>query len=69
MAVFLSVVASIFGHGRAAVAMSMSASGWIPGSLIGTPVAVYLLLAALAKGAEAIGGDINAYRRAIFYAV
>ena len=30
--------------------------------------AAYLPLAALAKGAEAVGSDINTYRRVIFYA-
>lgn len=65
--VFPTVVASIFGPGRAAVAMSMSITGWTFGYLLGAPVAGYILQAS--GGSEkAGGGNIDVYRPAIFYA-
>jgi MFS transporter, MCT family, solute carrier family 16 (monocarboxylic acid transporters), member 3 len=59
-----TVVASIFGPGRAAVAMSTNITGWGPGYLLGTPVAGYLLQAAGAEKAR----SIDLYRPAVFYA-
>jgi MCP family monocarboxylic acid transporter-like MFS transporter 3 len=41
-----TVVAGIFGPGRATVAMSMSVTGWTGGYLLGAPIAGYLLQAA-----------------------
>jgi MCP family monocarboxylic acid transporter-like MFS transporter 3 len=41
-----TVVAGIFGPGRATVAMSMSVTGWTGGYLSGAPIAGYLLQAA-----------------------
>jgi MCP family monocarboxylic acid transporter-like MFS transporter 3 len=65
--VFPTVVASIFGPGRAAVAMSMSITGWTFGYLLGAPVAGYILQAS--GGQEKAGqGNIAVYRPAIFYA-
>ena len=65
--VFPTVVASIFGPGRAAVAMSMSITGWTVGYLLGAPVAGYILQAS--GGQEKAGdGNIDVYRPAIFYA-
>jgi MFS family permease len=65
--VFPTVVASIFGPGRAAVAMSMSITGWTCGYLLGAPVAGYILQAS--GGQERAGqGNIDVYRPAIFYA-
>ncbi|KAF3007571.1 hypothetical protein E8E13_007246 [Curvularia kusanoi] len=66
--VFPTVIASIFGPGRAAVAMSMSITGWTFGYLLGAPVAGYILQAS--GGQERAGqvGDIAVYRPAIFYA-
>ncbi|KAF9693795.1 hypothetical protein EKO04_008277 [Ascochyta lentis] len=65
--VFPTVVASIFGPGRAAVAMSMSITGWTFGYLLGAPVAGYILQAS--GGQEKAGrGNIEVYRPAIFYA-
>ena len=59
-----TVVASMVGPGRAAVAMSLNVTGWTGGYLLGTPIAGYLL--------QAFGGDqkrsIDPYRPAIFYA-
>ena len=59
-----TVVASMVGPGRAAVAMSLNVTGWVCGYLLGTPIAGYLL--------EASGADkkraIDPYRPAIFYA-
>jgi MFS family permease len=60
-----TVVASIFGPGRAAVAMSMSTTGWTIGYLMGAPIAGYLLQAA---GGEKDQRDVGAFRPAIFYA-
>ncbi|KAH6639332.1 major facilitator superfamily domain-containing protein [Boeremia exigua] len=65
--VFPTVVASIFGPGRAAVAMSMSTTGWTFGFLLGAPVAGYILQAS--GGQESAGlGNIDVYQPAIFYA-
>jgi MCP family monocarboxylic acid transporter-like MFS transporter 3 len=65
--VFPTVVAGIFGPGRAAVAMSMSISGWTFGYLLGSPIAGYILQAAGGqKPANEL--DIDVYRPAIFYA-
>lgn len=65
--VFPTVVASIFGPGRAAVAMSMSITGWTFGYLLGAPVAGYILQAS--GGQEKAGqGNVAVYRPAIFYA-
>lgn len=65
--VFPTVVASIFGPGRAAVAMSMSITGWAFGYLLGAPIAGYILQAS--GGQEKAGeGNIDIYRPAIFYA-
>ncbi|KAF2012090.1 MFS transporter, MCP family, solute carrier family 16, member 10 [Aaosphaeria arxii CBS 175.79] len=62
-----TVAASIFGPGRAAVAMSMSVTGWTVGYLLGAPIAGYLLQAAGGKG-KAESMNIEAFRPAIFYA-
>lgn len=66
--VFPTVVASIFGPGRAAVAMSMSITGWTFGYLLGTPIAGYLLQAATDGQKAAKELDVEDYRPAIFYA-
>ena len=63
-----TVVAGIFGPGRAAVAMSMSVTGWSGGYLMGAPIAGYLLQAAGGKQNTAAGQSIDVYRPAIFYA-
>jgi MFS family permease len=63
-----TVVASIFGPGRATVAMSMSATGWSAGYLMGAPIAGYLLQAAGGKQEGGSGQSIDVYRPAIFYA-
>ncbi|KAH6632983.1 major facilitator superfamily domain-containing protein [Boeremia exigua] len=64
-----TVVAGIFGPGRATVAMSMSVTGWTAGYLMGAPIAGYLLQAAGgSKQAAGIGQSIEVYRPAIFYA-
>ncbi|KAF2471791.1 MFS transporter, MCP family, solute carrier family 16, member 10 [Lindgomyces ingoldianus] len=62
-----TVVASMFGPGRAAVAMGMAVTGWTGGYLMGAPIAGYLLQAG---GGREDGGrqKINVYRPAIFYA-
>ncbi|KAF2032770.1 MFS general substrate transporter [Setomelanomma holmii] len=60
-----TVVASIFGPGRAAGAMSMSTTGWTIGYLIGAPIAGYLLQA---TGGQNGQQGIDAFRPAIFYA-
>jgi len=63
-----TVVAGMFGPGRAAVAMTMAVTGWTVGYLMGTPIAGYLLQAA-GGGHEGSGvTSIEAYRPAIFYA-
>ena len=63
-----TVVAGIFGPGRAAVAMSMSVTGWSVGYLMGAPIAGYLLEAAGGRRDVASGQNIDVYRPAIFYA-
>ena len=63
-----TVVANIFGPGRAAVAMSMSVTGWSGGYLMGAPIAGYLLQAAGGKQDKTVRQDISVYRPAIFYA-
>ena len=64
-----TVVAGIFGPGRATVAMSMSVTGWSAGYLMGAPIAGYLLQAAGGSKQEAgIGQSVEVYRPAIFYA-
>jgi MFS family permease len=63
-----TVVAGIFGPGRAAVAMSMSVTGWTGGYFMGAPIAGYLLQAAGGKRGNAAGQSINVFRPAIFYA-
>ena len=66
-----TVVAGMFGPGRAAVAMSMAVAGWSAGYLLGAPIAGYLLLA----GGGSMDGPVvpaiqgvKVYRPAIFYA-
>lgn len=61
-----TVVASMVDPSRAAVAMSMSITGWTGGYLMGPPIAGYLLEAS-EKAAPANAGAA-AYRSAIFYA-
>ncbi|CAO2655786.1 Nn.00g045890.m01.CDS01 [Neocucurbitaria sp. VM-36] len=63
-----TVVAGIFGPGRAAVAMSMSVTGWTGGYLMGAPIAGYLLQAAGGRQGDGTGQSIHVYRPAIFYA-
>lgn len=63
-----TVVASMFGPGRAAIAMGMTITGLTPGYLMGAPIAGYLLQAA---GGNQSGGEkqgVEVYRPAIFYA-
>jgi MCP family monocarboxylic acid transporter-like MFS transporter 3 len=63
-----TVVAGIFGPGRAAVAMSMSVTGWTGGYFMGAPIAGYLLQAAGGSKGNSAGQSVNVYRPAIFYA-
>lgn len=63
-----TVVAGIFGPGRAAVAMSMSVTGWTAGYLMGTPIAGYLLQAASGRRSNGASQSISVYQPAIFYA-
>ncbi|KAF1976300.1 MFS general substrate transporter [Bimuria novae-zelandiae CBS 107.79] len=63
-----TVVASMFGPGRAAVAMSMAVAGWSGGYLMGSPIAGYLLQAAGGKQQGGEGLGVEVYRPAIFYA-
>lgn len=63
-----TVVAGIFGPGRATVAMSMSVTGWTAGYLMGAPIAGYLLQAADGGRDAGIGQNVEVYRPAIFYA-
>ncbi|UPX15485.1 uncharacterized protein EKO05_0005931 [Ascochyta rabiei] len=63
-----TVVAGIFGPGRATVAMSMSVTGWTAGYLMGAPIAGYLLQAAGGRQGAGIGHSVEVYRPAIFYA-
>ncbi|KAK5130601.1 hypothetical protein LTR08_001920 [Meristemomyces frigidus] len=59
-----TVVATMFGPGRAPVAMGQAITGWTAGYLMGAPIAGYLLTA---TGADKVG-SIDPYRPAIFYA-
>lgn len=63
-----TVVAGIFGPGRATVAMSMSVTGWTGGYLMGAPIAGYLLQAAGGRQGNGTGQSVGVYRPAIFYA-
>ncbi|KAF9700010.1 hypothetical protein EKO04_001532 [Ascochyta lentis] len=63
-----TVVAGIFGPGRATVAMSISVTGWTAGYLMGAPIVGYLLQAAGGRQGAGIGRSIEEYRPAIFYA-
>jgi MCP family monocarboxylic acid transporter-like MFS transporter 3 len=63
-----TVVAGIFGPGRATVAMSMSVTGWTAGYLMGAPIAGYLLQAAGGRQRDGMNQSIDVYRPAIFYA-
>lgn len=65
--VFPTVVARIFAPAQAAVAMSMSVTGWTLGYLLGAPIAGYLLQAAGGQRAAEERG-VKVYRPAIFYA-
>jgi MCP family monocarboxylic acid transporter-like MFS transporter 3 len=61
-----TTVASMVDRSRAAVAMSMSITGWTGGYLLGAPIAGYLLEAG---GIGEVGKNRpTAYRSAIFYA-
>lgn len=61
-----TVVASMVDPSRAAVAMSMSITGWTGGYLMGPPIAGYLLEASEKAGPARTGAA--AYQSAIFYA-
>jgi MCP family monocarboxylic acid transporter-like MFS transporter 3 len=63
-----TVVAGIFGPGRATIAMSMSVTGWSGGYLLGAPIAGYLLRAAGGKQNAGAAQSVDVYRPAIFYA-
>lgn len=63
-----TVVAGIFGPGRAAVAMSMSVTGWTGGYFMGAPIAGYLLQAAGGRRGDGAGQSITVYQPTIFYA-
>jgi MCP family monocarboxylic acid transporter-like MFS transporter 3 len=63
-----TVVASIFGPGRATVAMSMSVTGWTAGYFMGAPIAGYLLQAGGGQRGRGATQSVNVYRPAIFYA-
>ncbi|USP82206.1 MFS general substrate transporter [Curvularia clavata] len=64
-----TVAAGIFGPERAAVAMSMSITGWTPGYLLGAPIAGYLLQAVGGRKQNVgIDQSIGVYQPAIFYA-
>ena len=63
-----TVVAGMFGPGRAAMAMSMAVAGWSGGYLMGSPIAGYLLQAAGGKQQGGQGSGAEVYRPAIFYA-
>ncbi|KAF2802213.1 MFS general substrate transporter [Mytilinidion resinicola] len=62
-----TVVGTMFGPGRAAVAMSMAITGWTGGYVMGAPIAGYLLQAAGGKVDGGVQG-VEVYRPAIFYA-
>ena len=63
-----TVVASMFGPGRAAVAMTMAVTGWTGGYLMGAPIAGYLLQAAGGDQKGEVTNGVEVYRPAIFYA-
>lgn len=63
-----TVVAGMFGPGRAAVAMSMSVAGWSFGYLMGAPIAGYLLETADGWQDGTGKQGVEVYRPAIFYA-
>ncbi|KAF2247042.1 MFS general substrate transporter [Trematosphaeria pertusa] len=63
-----TVVAGLFGPGRAAVAMSMAVTGFTGGYLMGAPIAGYLLQAAGGRQENGEGQSVDVYRPAIFYA-
>lgn len=63
-----TVVAGLFGPGRAAVAMSMTVAGWTGGYLMGAPIAGYLLQAGGGRQEDGRGLGVQVYRPAIFYA-
>ncbi|KAF3015109.1 hypothetical protein E8E12_000094, partial [Didymella heteroderae] len=63
-----TVVAGIFGTGRAAVAMSMAATGWTAGYLMGAPIAGYILQSAGGNQGTRAEQGFSGYRPAIFYA-
>jgi MCP family monocarboxylic acid transporter-like MFS transporter 3 len=63
-----TVVASMFGPGRASVAMSMAVAGWSGGYLLGSPIAGYILQAAGGSQQGGQGLGVGVYRPAIFYA-
>jgi MCP family monocarboxylic acid transporter-like MFS transporter 3 len=63
-----TVVASIFGPGRATVAMSMSVTGWTAGYFMGAPIAGYLLQAGGGQQGKGAIQSVNVFRPAIFYA-
>ncbi|KAH7093028.1 major facilitator superfamily domain-containing protein [Paraphoma chrysanthemicola] len=63
-----TVVAGIFGPGRATIAMSMSVTGWSAGYFMGAPIAGYLLKAAGGIQGHGSTQSIDVYRPAIFYA-
>ncbi|PSN61075.1 MFS general substrate transporter [Corynespora cassiicola Philippines] len=63
-----TVAASMFGPGRAAVAMGMAATGWFGGYLMGAPIAGYLLQAAGGTRSGTSKQNVDVYRPAIFYA-
>jgi MFS family permease len=57
-----TVVGSMFGNARVAVAMGMVVTGWAGGYLMGAPLAGYIL--------DAFGGEhagFEAYRPAMYY--
>ena len=61
---FPTVITTMFGPTRGAVAMAMTVTGWSGGYLLGAPIAGYLLQASGGQKA----GNISPYRPAIFYA-
>jgi MCP family monocarboxylic acid transporter-like MFS transporter 3 len=63
-----TVVAGIFGPGRATVAMTMSVTGWTVGNFMGAPIAGYLLQAGGGTRGNGAGQSISVYQPAIFYA-
>ncbi|KAH9864182.1 hypothetical protein J1614_010116 [Plenodomus biglobosus] len=63
-----TMVAGIFGPGRAAIAMSMAVTGCAGGYLMGAPIAGYLLQAVGGQQESGSGQSIDVYRPAILYA-